>query len=536
MESREQLYKEAGFYMPAFFHLQINSNISIKFVNLKDENEKQEEIKNFKSKLDLKQEMDEVLVVNIENNWTIAGFNDKLEFREISLANDSPLVEELLKKSSEQDKKKIVILAIAEIGYTQKLYKILESLQKLDEPPHIDESTFFHEYIHFLQDIFSTIGLINISNTINGLKGISDYSLKKKNVKVPIKLSKNILNYEVNERLFGIYLGDSNSPRYDNMRIKEVKVETKKPIYKGQTYTEEKVVLKLHSPLTSYSSSYNFGAMAIMESMCYLLEADIYNVSGLPQFPYESAQLLAKHIFPSIKNEYLLLLMEVSLLTYNPGLFFYNVLNSLKKKEYVITDSAQFRIYLMNYVTASDPFTNEKLNLISLLDREKERAKKEIDSIFTDPTLKTVSGWINNKIDHMYNLYKNGQFSFLNFYNQNKIESRKYFLEILKEFGAPIILNSEGYGLSIEGKIDQSIDSINVELFLAIYEIYQLFTSPKRKCGMINFCSNLESKGLVNYKVDKRCEKKPWERVNDKDLCPYAKMWKVWSFKNLTIL
>lgn len=75
--------------------------------------------------------------------------------------------------------------------------------------------------------------------------------------------------------------------------------------------------------------------------MCYMLEADIYNVSGLPQFPYESAQLLAKHIFPLNNSEYLLLLMEISLLSYNPGLFFYNVLESLRKKEYVITDLVQ---------------------------------------------------------------------------------------------------------------------------------------------------------------------------------------------------
>lgn len=152
MDLRERLYEEAGFYMPAFFHLQINSNISINFVTSKDENEKQEQINNFKSELSLKKELE----------------------------NDSPILKELFKKPSDRDKKKIIILATAKLGYIQKIYKIYESLQNLQQPPYIAESTFFHEYIHFLQDIFSTIGLINISNTVNVLKGISEYSLKKK--------------------------------------------------------------------------------------------------------------------------------------------------------------------------------------------------------------------------------------------------------------------------------------------------------------------------------------------------------------------
>ncbi|HHO0458687.1 TPA: hypothetical protein ACRR9F_002345 [Morganella morganii] len=74
----------------------------------------------------------------------------------------------------------------------------------------VDERTFSHELIHFLQDITTTYGLINISRCIDFIK-VQNSVLRNTNssVKLPLQGSELSGSVMINNDLFSLYVGDS---------------------------------------------------------------------------------------------------------------------------------------------------------------------------------------------------------------------------------------------------------------------------------------------------------------------------------------
>lgn len=94
---------------------------------------------------------------------------------------------------------------------------------------------------------------------------------------------------------------------------------------------------------------------------------------------------------------------------------------------------------------------------------------------------------------------------------------------MLHRIGSPLMSNNvEGHFFKIP--YDGYVDGYDVEYFKAIYQIYRLFDKGIKECEMFKCC--LQSH-LV--KTDNRYLNSPWSTCNDKDLCPYAMLWKHWN-------
>lgn len=167
-------------------------------------------------------------------------------------------------------------------------------LNKLSEK---DFSLFFHEYIHFLQDITTTYGLTTcyaygeyIQSVVNDI-----YLKGRRTFKVPYIYDDNKDNIKLNEQVQKITLGDWDT----NIKtLNDVKVFTDN--FELEFGMEENLPNITTICLQANEDDIiSFGASAIKESIAYIMErycCKEYEQSD--DFPYSSAEKIAYAIFP----------------------------------------------------------------------------------------------------------------------------------------------------------------------------------------------------------------------------------------------
>ena len=163
-----------------------------------------------------------------------------------------------------------------------------------------DATVLFHEYIHFLQDITTFYGLNNLyvqseyfHSVVNRIKGNQQFH-------VPFMIEDNNDNVLLNQIVCKLTVGDyAEQEHYHVYSIDEMEEELiPNPFLK-----------KIKSIVLNFDgdSLRSFGAIAIMESMAYILERlcspNAYTTS--PDYPYRAAELVAQYyddLLAELKN------------------------------------------------------------------------------------------------------------------------------------------------------------------------------------------------------------------------------------------
>lgn len=93
--------------------------------------------------------------------------------------------------------------------------------------------------------------------------------------------------------------------------------------------------------------------------------------------------------------------------------------------------------------------------------------------------------------------------------------------KIAKHIGSPQIINKKGkrFQLATNRPI------CRFEYLEAVKEIEALFELGVKQCSLRQWCE-MSPDGA---QVDERCNNSPWERCNDKKLCPYGFLWRHWK-------
>lgn len=151
-----------------------------------------------------------------------------------------------------------------------------EDFSNLNILEDIPLAVFFHEYIHFIQDVTTIAGLSNISNTVDYIKYCNKMILKSQDNSFPIPIipapndtDKVFLNTELRKT----YIADSfNASVSEVLEIRKeaiVVTDVKEEIRK------EKVVLSCRI-VGDEILEINFGNLAIMESMAFFCENALF--------------------------------------------------------------------------------------------------------------------------------------------------------------------------------------------------------------------------------------------------------------------
>lgn len=391
-----------------------------------------------------------------------------------------------------------------------------------------DFSTFIHEYVHFIQDTTTYYGLNNINYNVEYLRyannSITGQEATSFSVPIYPKLD-NSDNVLLNGHICKLTFGDTDEIR----NVKEIKSYSysKLPIGIPNSLINEIDVIDVESIDNLNNDHYfSFGAGCIMESMAYLFEKiTCSNYSKSPDIPYNSAELIVEHIFPEFGKDKLniLALCDVSLNISNPAKYFILKLEEYKKNNYVPLKAEDLYTEFLNTAITlnnihSDSFQTN-YNLLS------NTVKSQLKGYFNDSHFDTLKEWIDQVFD-ITKAYRINNPSFIIDLARGKMKENNYFKRFFNEVGTPLMTNIKNE-LRFYHPLANT-KQIEIGYFWAISQINNVFWGTSRNCEMKEMCNQ----PISNTKTDLRCDTEPWKRCNDKDLCPFALVWRHWKLAN----
>ena len=375
-------------------------------------------------------------------------------------------------------------------------------------------STFVHEYMHYLQDISTLYGLLNFNNVIGTIQGCMNAIANSKENEITLPIDLNYIeNYEQSKHLIEIYQGDFHD-LYE-CRVINIDVKTEdiyKELYNDKIY---EVILTLN--VGGKIEEYRFGGRCVLESMAYLIESHAYpSESRRNSAPYNLCEEVANNLyeeFPSDKGM-LVALCDISLNSTNPGITFYNILKSMKYLNFIPNTVDDVYKFVDTYIR-----DNTKQILID----ELKTAMDRIDFIYPEtievvPDMKVANKWLKDRFLKAA-CYRDENKKFITkIMDYRGRDFEAYFFSLLDNFGIPLIKDKHGEifnGATVKNP-DLNLTFVNVPITLS-----KLFDPEEKdnRCELIKICE--EHGGLV----DNLCIDAPWKKSENEILCPIGLIW-----------
>lgn len=379
-------------------------------------------------------------------------------------------------------------------------------------------SIFVHEYIHFLQDISTYVGLNNAyvySEQIHGLVS-TIYQKPKGQIKIPVEMPYNygniLLNRFVNEGGFG-YLGEINDFFLVSIKKKMEKVRFQNNSVKYLT----KIILK-----SIKGKQVEFGSRAIMESMAYLIEKEITKGScSAKDYPYNIAEIVAEYLYSGFANDKLRLiaLCDASMLFSEPGKIFVQSLENFKKQN-ILPNAYQ----IVDHFYSCPCIQMGKLtNIIQGIINMGMMVGERLNLYLQGPNSQDFQIVIEKLLGFGINFRMRNRYFILDLVRGGYVLNNALFLNTIRAIGTPIIkdVNDDFWLIPPLG---MSTQKYRIDYFPAVEQIYKCLAEGCTICEMLPWC---ERSPHVND--DNRCYDEPWSRVHDANLCPYAMLWKHWN-------
>lgn len=383
------------------------------------------------------------------------------------------------------------------------------------------KATFVHEYIHYLQDISTTYGLLNFNNILGKIQGYMNFVANSENdeIDLPINLDY-IENYEQNEWLSQVYEGDTvDLKRCKIINISYLEEELYKNEYNKDVY---QVILNLRIDEEFKCKEYIFGGRAILEGMAYLIETNkYYEESSNLVAPYNLCEMVTKYIYEEFaeNKSFIVALCDISLMSLQPGVTFYNILREMKESKFMPNNIEDIYTYCRN---------NKQLDYyMELYEEQLHTAMERIDFMYSQNSqvsdMVNINKWLKSLLERMKkDRSKNCAFitQIMN-YKGEKFE--KYFLGMVHKYGVPLIVTKDKEilnGATVSNP-DLNLTFMNVPIILDKLFDYR---EKDNECELINLCKEYESQTDIQL-VDNNCIVAPWEKAKEDILCPVGLVW-----------
>ncbi len=389
-----------------------------------------------------------------------------------------------------------------------------------------DERTFSHELIHFLQDITTTYGLINISRCIDFIK-VQNAVLRNKNspVELPLQGSELRGSVMINNDLFSLYVGDSAEKFRefsDDYVVTEV-IEDEMDI-DSVPYPIKYIEIRYGNKKDFLDRSFYFGSMAIYESMANLIENEIYGEDRkLKSFPYDAALMIAENLCPIIYHNKLAIaeLCEASLMFYNPAEVFIDSLRKIQKENLVFKNPNEYYLYVLNN------FNLDTIHPAIQFMKDSELAMSQLNDLFTVSPFREEK-WASSMVYKAQDIRNSGISLSTRLWGIDKDKSRKSLIEFISDIGMPIIFNS-----NFDAWVRDSDENMQTPLMhQAIFSFYEILRGKQAGCSLHKYCV----KNNVCDETDHNCISSPWLQLKQGKKCYFSNLWKMWGLEDVCIL
>lgn len=380
--------------------------------------------------------------------------------------------------------------------------------------------TFFHEYIHYLQDIMTGYGLRNFF--INGeyLAWAANFLYKqpKGEFKTPLLPPEDInnsiyVNMEISQ--FTEAANDPPGKNYDLKVTGKVKVTPQQVNVVGQNIDVPVI------EVPTDSGDFVLGGYHIIESMAYLAEEVVYpdDHEPSPNYPYDIVSQLSTFYIPDVQDRKKLLfgLCDIALMFSHPAKALVDMFESISNATSLSDDYHDIVSHFANAYKTKSIVTGEEISMSQALQEHKQLIYRAYDNIFSTIEYEPVRKWYHIIIDDATSWWAANNLLLCNLLDFGELKHNKIFETFLSRFGLPIVSNSKNKTfvwntpVKVEKKQLSSLYAANSIIGTLQYGPY--------KCDLFDYC---KAEGAC---VDCRCCYTPWKRARKICACPYGHLW-----------
>jgi hypothetical protein len=390
-----------------------------------------------------------------------------------------------------------------------------------------DKGTFIHEYIHYIQNISTTHGLMDITKTYNLL----DYVVNKvlantdNKIELPISLDKS-QNIIQNYYRFNLFKGNNI---FKNLQ-KFNRIEPE--YFEGEYESVKQKCLRFNCFLDENKvDSFEFGAICIKETMAHLIQCIIDPNVTHNEIPYKSAEIVVKYFYPELIDEdklNIITLCYYSLYLPDSGNFFFKVLKMLKCLQYIPENPIDFYNYLHNKFSNYVIIEPKEDNTV-LWDKYWGEAQTQIEEC---SGLKEAK-YGEKTLTYLHKIFENIQYTqsnqpnfFIYSITLLKTNQKKVIDEWLDKYDLPHVFTLEFEYFGEQGLM--LLSPIHTILFnLILPKTSSIFRYNRCNKHLFNRCSNTKINGKETNITESYCYEKPWERISNGCVeCPFTILWK----------
>lgn len=404
-----------------------------------------------------------------------------------------------------------------------------ECLEDINHLSPQSSSVFFHEYTHFLQDIITSFGLINLANVVNVQKALNGYICQQdSSFIIPIDWELVYPKVHNTSLAFDVYWGEHSSPFDSYAFVSNIGWEN------GPVKGFER---RIHWIYIDYirkgqHDKCYFGAYAIMESMAYLLESMICDkVLPAPDYPYHFVELLALYRYPEIAKDKILLILlcDIALNTYHPGKFLDEIMTRWARDKFMPNSYYEVYDYAAGY-RFRDLCQNE-YTFNELFAKSIDDGINAFSDYFTIHDFDSVKNWGVKLMKTAQEIRNKQPYFWVDILQKTTPQERReeFYKLFLIKLGTPLMVNDLNECFFIPHNIYQG-DVNLMSILRAIKELRNYLTEPDPSCSLTQYCE----KTIDISQMD--C-KNPWNIFLRKDystiqLCPFCTLLKAWGIFN----
>lgn len=385
-------------------------------------------------------------------------------------------------------------------------------------------STFFHEYIHFLQNFTSTNGFYSSTFYTQLIKYLVD-KIKKdtnSNIQLPVSLDNNY-NQKSKMKLNSIYIGSSgvvcDQVIYKSYRVTKEEIEYPQ----GSQLEVPKYYIDYVNIASRENDTYVFGSIALKEYVAHKIQNKFHKTAH-PDIPYLLPELILDKELPQLKNydDLKILLCDASLMHLHPAQFFFDAIEKIKKNRIFPKKPTRFYEFLFERIKFKGELGEFK-NENELFNFTAQQILEDSKNIYGSDYHENEANWLLHVINEGRELrIQNPTFILQLVDDDGKFHPN--FLEIVQKLGTPFYINNKAEGGYVPPR-NLETNPEQVQIMLAASEvIFNAFSN--KACALYDFCStNHKDKNPTND----HCKTNPFLKLAEPEACSFTQLCKSWG-------
>lgn len=391
-----------------------------------------------------------------------------------------------------------------------------------------DQRSFFHEYIHFLQDVTGGFGHSHIWYMYDRMRLIISDLQHKTGEEISIPVKNEVTEHQ--ELLEGIMRSMEGSYHVPKNINDETAISQDANLYMDENFRKLYPGKQLHflnlrlMDDRGQRGDYHFGESAVSETMAYLMEEKLFGAQRVLNFPYRACQKVGGYLNTHFTDnkEWLFALCDLAMCCPYPGMAFYTMLLDFHHSGFAPKHTEEI------YEDGERTLKQRGWNIWKEFETNKNSAIYVVKQLFNHPIFTDTLNWFTYLLQAGFEYRKKNPYFMLQLYREES-PFHGSWKDMYVNFGTPQLHNQDHKRYFCAPSIMKDKEK-NIEplYLLSLKQVHDTLYDGKSKCDLYECCKNAE----LGPETDYRCVTEPWLRVKDEKACAFAAQWALYGLAN----